>query len=310
MNPTVSVNLCCYNSEKYLEETLQSVFAQTFKDWELVIVNDGSTDGTEAMIQKHIAEGWPIVYHAQENAGLSRARNQALRLSRGKYIAFIDHDDLFLPDTLEEQVRNIEAERAALAYGGYIVINTKGVEKKRLLPRHQSGFLLGKLLRRYEMFAPSGVLLDRRLLLDLNLEFDPNLTMTEDYCLFLLIAAEQRVAVSPRVISKVRVHVDSLTTRCMERFAWEYDYTHSLIQQRHPGIQAKYAADFRQAHARSHYARALWLARQGRRNDAIRELRKIIFVLPKYLFLFLVLLASPTLWHKLEARLSSNRNLG
>ncbi|MDD2762788.1 MAG: glycosyltransferase family 2 protein [Opitutaceae bacterium] len=309
MNPTVSVNLCCYNSEKYLEETLQSVFAQTFKDWELVIVNDGSTDATDAIIRKHIAAGRPIVYHLQPNAGLAPSRNQALRLSRGKYIAFLDHDDILLPDALENQVRHIEEGKAALSYGGYIVINTKGVEKKRLLPRHRSGFLLGKLLRRYEMFAPSGVLVDRQALLDLKLEFDPNLTMTEDYCLFLLVAAERRIAVSPCIISKVRVHVDSLTTRSMGRWASEFDYTHNLIQQRHPGIQAEYAADFRQANARSHYAHALWMAKQGRRDDATRELRKIIFVSPKYLALFLVLLASPTLWNKLESKLSSNRDL-
>ena len=96
----------------------------------------------------------------------------------------------------------------------------------------------------------------------------------------------------------------------MERWALEYDYTHSLIQQRHPGIQAKYAAEFRQANARSHYARALWMAKQGRRNDAIGELRKIIFVTPKYLILFLVLFASPTVWKMLEARFSNNRDLG
>lgn len=309
VNPTVSVNLCCYNSEKYLEETLQSVFAQTFQDWEFVIVNDGSTDGTEAIIQKHIAEGWPIVYHAQPNGGLARARNQALRLSRGKYIALIDHDDLFLPDTLENQVSNIESEQAAISYGGYIIINTKGEEKRRIIPRFQSGFLLGELLRRYEI-GLSGVLLDRSALLEMNLEFDPNLSFAEDYCLFLLMAAQRRVAVSQSMMAKLRFHADSLTNNLMEKWAWEHEYTHKQIQERHPGVQVKYAAEFRHAHARTNYVHARSLVQQGRRNEAIRELRKVALVGPKYLVYFLTLLASTALWDRLHSRLSSNRSLG
>jgi glycosyltransferase involved in cell wall biosynthesis len=309
MNPGVSINLCCYNSEKYLEETLQSIFAQTFKDWELVIINDGSTDATEAIIQKHIAEGWPIVYHAQPNAGLARARNQALRLSRGKYIALIDHDDLFLPDNLERQVRCLEQEQAAISYGGYIVINTKGEEKRRIIPRHQSGFLLGELLRRYEI-GMSAVMVDGGALRDLKLEFDPNLSYAEEYCLFLLMATERRVAVSHSLISKLRFHASSLTNTLMEKWAWEHEYTLEQIKKRHPGIQVKYAAAFREAYARCNYYRARWLVKQGRRNEAIRELRQVALAGPKYLVFFLTLLVSTELWDWLHSRLSSNRSLG
>src|SRR5439155_15687014 len=85
-------------------ETLQSVFAQTYVDWELVVVNDGSTDATDAIIRRHLAEGRPIVYVSQANAGLSVARNEALRRSTGGLIAFLDHDDLWEPRKLERQV--------------------------------------------------------------------------------------------------------------------------------------------------------------------------------------------------------------
>ncbi len=308
MDTIVSVNLCCYNSEKFLEETLQSIFGQTFKDWELVIVNDGSTDGTEAIIKQHIAEGWPIVYHSQPNAGLSRARNQALKLSRGRYIALIDHDDLFLPDTLERQVRCIEQEQAALSYGGFAIINEKGEEKRRMFPHHQSGFLFGALLRRYEI-GLAGVLLDRSALRDLNLEFDPNLSYAEEYCLFLLMAAERRVAVSQSVMAKIRFHARSSTNNLMDRWAWERDYTLKLIRERHPGIEVKYAAGFRQAYAEGDYLRARWLVQQGRRKEALRELRRVALVQLKYLIFYLTLLAGTTPWNKLHSRMSSNRSL-
>src|SRR5207249_8047170 len=110
--PKVSINLCCYNGEQFLEETLQSIFLQTYKEWELVVVNDGSTDSTERIIKSYTAAGKPIVYHYQENAGLGSARNKALQLSSGRYSALIDHDDTWLSEELENQVRASEVDRS------------------------------------------------------------------------------------------------------------------------------------------------------------------------------------------------------
>ncbi|MEO8035126.1 MAG: glycosyltransferase family A protein [Acidobacteriota bacterium] len=97
MPPLVSVNLCCYNSERFLEETLQSIFTQTFADWELVVINDGSEDSTDAIIRRHQESGRRIVYHPQANAGLGASRNKAIELSQGKYIALICGDDAWYP---------------------------------------------------------------------------------------------------------------------------------------------------------------------------------------------------------------------
>ena len=108
MAPLVSINLCCYNSEKYLRETLDSIVNQTYKDWELVIINDGSTDATELIIQEYQARSYPIVYHYQKNNGLSKSRNKALQLSKGKYIAFIDHDDIWIAEKLQKQILLME----------------------------------------------------------------------------------------------------------------------------------------------------------------------------------------------------------
>ena len=81
MSQKVSINLCCYNSEKYLKETLDSIVKQTYKDWELVIINDGSCDSTESIIDHYIEQGHPIVYKYQKNQGLSSSRNEAIKLS-------------------------------------------------------------------------------------------------------------------------------------------------------------------------------------------------------------------------------------
>lgn len=107
MKPVVSINLCCYNSERYLRDTLESIVAQTFKEWELIVVNDGSLDRTEQIVMQFVSLGYPIVYSYQTNLGPGAARNKALELSSGKYIAFIDHDDLWLPQMLDLMVAQL-----------------------------------------------------------------------------------------------------------------------------------------------------------------------------------------------------------
>lgn len=106
--PKISIQVCCYNSEKYLEDTLESIVAQTYKDWELVVVNDGSCDSTEDIVKRFVKRGIPIVYHFQKNRGFAAARNKAIELSSGEWIAILDHDDLWYPEKLQIQSRSIE----------------------------------------------------------------------------------------------------------------------------------------------------------------------------------------------------------
>ena len=132
MNPKVSINLCCYNSEKYLRETLDSIVKQTYKDWELIIINDGSSDSTEAIIYEYIKQGYPIAYHYQRNKGLAFSRNKALELSQGKYVAFIDHDDLWLPDKLEKQASILEKRpEIDFLYGNYFIKRGSRDDRRR-----------------------------------------------------------------------------------------------------------------------------------------------------------------------------------
>src|SRR5215203_4763031 len=108
--PTVSVIMPAYNVERYLSEAIDSVLAQTYSDFELVIVDDGSTDGSRA-----VAEGYRaahpdrIVVVSQENRGLAGARNTALRVASGRVFALLDSDDGWAPTFLEAQMRWLDA---------------------------------------------------------------------------------------------------------------------------------------------------------------------------------------------------------
>src|SRR5581483_3397166 len=139
MPPAVSINLCCYNSEAFLQATLESISRQTFRDWELIVIDDGSVDSTGAIVQRFRERDPRIIYHRQQNAGLGAARNAAIERSSGKYIALIDHDDLWLPAKLEQQVRQMASqERLVLSYTDAEVIDERGRPLRPYMPADRS----------------------------------------------------------------------------------------------------------------------------------------------------------------------------
>ena len=95
--PTVSVAICLLNSSRFIDETLQSVFAQTFDDYEVVLVDDGSTDGCAEAIERRYRDRRLTIIR-QPHQGLSMARRISIASALGEYVAFLDHDDLWLPE--------------------------------------------------------------------------------------------------------------------------------------------------------------------------------------------------------------------
>ncbi|MBR0449212.1 MAG: glycosyltransferase family 2 protein, partial [Clostridia bacterium] len=101
----VSVIMPIYNAEKYLADTLNSIFSQDYKDIEIVLVDDCSKDNSANIIMEYQKEHPQIVYYLQEkNMGAGAARNKALELAKGQYVAFLDSDDIWLPDKISRQI--------------------------------------------------------------------------------------------------------------------------------------------------------------------------------------------------------------
>jgi len=211
MPPFVSINLCCYNGEQYLEEALQSVFSQTYKDWELVVINDGSTDSTEDIIKRHISEGWPIVYHHQANAGIGAARTKALELSSGSIIAFIDQDDIWISDKLEKQIPLFDDPTVGLVFSDAILFNEEGKSNRLYSKRpYYTGYCFSYLLSDY--FLSIQTVLIRRSVLDTQQEwFDPRFSMIEEADLFRRISYKSKLDMVNEPLAKWRVHSGSLT---------------------------------------------------------------------------------------------------
>ena len=116
--PTISVIIHTYNNEKFIGETIESVLSQTYKDYEIIVIDDGSTDNTRAALLPYMDK---IRYHYKENGGIASAKNAGIKLSKAKFIAFFDHDDLWVPDKLKMQMEYFNKNpQAGLVYSKYI----------------------------------------------------------------------------------------------------------------------------------------------------------------------------------------------
>ena len=113
----VSIILPVYNAVNYIEKTITSVLNQTYKNFELIIVDDGATDGTSEICRNYAQKDYRISYYKQNNFGTAVARNRGIELAKGEYIAFLDHDDEYLPHFLEELLEISEEDDELIKCG-------------------------------------------------------------------------------------------------------------------------------------------------------------------------------------------------
>lgn len=126
MNNLVSVVMPSYNTGSYIADSIRSVLAQTYESWELLIVDDCSTDDTDAVIQPFLADPRIRYIKARKNSGAAMSRNRALREAKGRWIAFLDSDDLWMPEKLEKQITFMKKNGYHFSYTNYAEIDTSG----------------------------------------------------------------------------------------------------------------------------------------------------------------------------------------
>ncbi|MFH1369907.1 MAG: glycosyltransferase [Planctomycetota bacterium] len=198
----VSICIPTYNRKRYLEEAVQSCFAQTYKDYEVVIVDDGSADGTEEMIKNY---GRKVRYYWQENAGDAAARNKLIELAKGQYVTFLDSDDLLVPDALERMVMAAESEsEPVVVYGPYIRIDEHGNVTGRCKRKLRTGFITRYLFEDILVHS-CGSMFPARLLRSEG-GFDTSLPVCSDYDLWLRLSTKYRFIALKEPTFKRRRH--------------------------------------------------------------------------------------------------------
>ena len=128
MSDLVSIIMPSYNTAQYITETIQSVIDQTYHNWELIIVDDCSTDNTDIVVGK-IKDPRIRYIKNEKNSGAAVSRNRALREANGRWVAFLDSDDLWESDFLEKQIRFIKEKNATIVFASYKRIDKNNNEK-------------------------------------------------------------------------------------------------------------------------------------------------------------------------------------
>lgn len=229
MEPTVSIIMPCYNAAAYLPRSVRSIQTQTFGDWELIAINDGSTDDTEGWLQR--LDDPRVRWVSQDNQGVSAARNAGLKLARGRYIAFLDADDAWASTFLENMIAALERRpQAVLAYCGWQNVGLPGPRGQAFIPPNYENDdkavtlfiscrwpIHAALVRRAEVMSVGG--------------FKGHLKNAEDYALWLELSTRGALVLVPRVLAFYHFHGDTqassnLARAALQHLAAQLDHLH------------------------------------------------------------------------------------
>jgi glycosyltransferase involved in cell wall biosynthesis len=199
--PTVSVIIHTYNNEKFIAETVESVLNQTYKDYEIIVVDDGSVDGTRDALLPYMHG---IRYHYKENGGIASAKNAGISLSQAEFIAFLDHDDLWVPDKLKLQMECFnENPQVGLIYAKYTSFRD-GKELRTKPEKGYSGWIFKALLAK--SFIQTSTVIVKRECLNAVGPYDESFSLGDEYDMFLRISKRFQCGFIDKGLTRYRVH--------------------------------------------------------------------------------------------------------
>lgn len=201
----VSVIIPTYNQDKYLCEAIDSMLGQTYKDFEIIVINDGSTDNTEKILGEY---GDKIKWKSQKNKGSAVARNSGISMAKGEYITFLDSDDVAMPNRLELSVDYLDKHPAVgLVYTDYYQVNERG-ELMKLTAACGHGLLLIQA-----NYVPMGSCMCRSECIDTVGVFDADTLGSCDWDMWIRIAERYSIHRIPKPLYKRRMHSNQTSLR-------------------------------------------------------------------------------------------------
>ncbi len=216
----VSVIIPVFNAEKYIDRTLQSIFFQSYKKIEIVIIDDCSTDHSAKIIKNYLPNHSEIIYHLQEkNMGAAVARNTALELASGRYVAFLDSDDIWKQDKTKRQICMMQEMKTSFSYTAIEMIDETGnIIKSKRNVREKIDY---NILLHNTMIATSSVVIDRKKLGDFRM---PLRRSGQDYATWLKLLRDGTVAYGINdALVQYRVSSNSLSSNKLKSIqqVWE-----------------------------------------------------------------------------------------
>ena len=209
--PKISVVMPAYNAEKYIGEAIESILNQTFKDFEFIIINDGSVDHTKEIIREY-NDPRIVLLENDKNRGIVLSLNKGLDAATGKYIARMDADDIALKNRFERQVEYLDEHKDIGVLGtGICTFGEKIKEQKRVFTTNAEQ-LKAELLFNSCIAHPT-VMIRKSVLQKYNLKYNTEFAGAEDYCLWWNIAKVSKIATLPDILLDYRIHESQITKK-------------------------------------------------------------------------------------------------
>lgn len=271
-HPLVSVILPTYNRGRFLREAVDSVVRQTIPEWELIVVDDGSTDDSPAEIDA-LHDARIHVVGIAHSGSPAHARNIGIGLARGDWIAFLDSDDVWLPQKLEHQLAHFPSQPSARwSCTGFGFIDAHGAplpQRSGLPYEPRSGWIFEPLVTFSAVASLDTLMVERRLLTELQ-GFDESLASREDYDLALRMAHCAEIVALSEVLTLIREHSERTTKR--SSVADLHGWSATVFRKTSDSMTTRRmrALCLRQC-ATQLVARARVLSRDGRHRDALRS---------------------------------------
>ncbi len=216
MPHVVSVIIPTYNHAGYVSQTIESVLAQTYPNFEIVVVNDGSPDNTSDVLRPYTNSG-KIVYIEQQNAGQAAARNRGLEEASGDFIAFLDDDDLWPPEKLAWQTAILREQPDVIGVGGSIELIDASGDTIERIDLNERVLQIQDLFEGCPFWSPGQTLLRRTALCAVG-DFDTTVAGADDYDLYMRLVQVGAFLVCPKLSLRYRVHDGNATNNISRMF--------------------------------------------------------------------------------------------
>ncbi len=281
--PKVSVVMNCLNCSEYVKEAIDSVFTQTYKDWEIIFFDDASTDNSLEIAKSY---GHKVrCFTSGKTYGLGKARNLAVKEARGRYIAFLDCDDIWLPEKLEKQIPMFDNDQnIGLVFSDVMYFNKKGdVFQLYGAKKPPENYAFRQLLRK-NFLCLSDVMIKKETLLKLGQWFDDRFSGIEDLDLFLRIAYDQKIKYIDAVLVRYRMHEKSWTYSHRSIFPEEQEILIKKLSDLYPGLKKEYSSELNALQVRIAYEKFVLYWKTGEVRNG-RQYLKQFLVLDRKLLL-------------------------
>jgi glycosyltransferase involved in cell wall biosynthesis len=290
----VSILMNCYNGEKYLAEAIDSIYAQTYQNWEIIFIDNCSTDKSAEIANSY--DERIKYYKTEKNIELGDARVFGLQYCAGEFLAFLDTDDCYLPSKLEKQLDQLNTNsNYQMSYSGGFFIDECSKIIGQFTPKACSGFVLPQQLRNYEINMQSVMIRNNQ-----TIKFNKSLEFSPDYDLFMQICAAYKVGVIQESLIKYRKLKNSLTSKKISKWGVEMQITLDKLFADKPNFKVVYFKEYQLAYAKVAYYKARYLFSKNRQKQAVEILATYKYSNLTYFLIFFLALMPIFVWNRIH----------